>query len=52
MSSVYKLCILLIQRGRTEGLMDKLDAYLAADRLTAAEYTELCGKLPKEDMTT
>lgn len=49
MTPVYKLCLLLISRGRTEGLIDKMDAYLAADRLTVEEYTELCGKLPKEE---
>lgn len=50
MTPVYKLCLLLIQRGRTDGLMDKLDAYLANDRLTVEEYTELCEKLPKEEI--
>lgn len=45
MSTVYKLCLLLIQRGRTDGLMDKLDVYLAADRLTTEEYAELAEEL-------
>lgn len=49
MTTVYDLCLLLIRKGRTDGLMDKLDAYLAADRLTAAEYTALCGKLTEEE---
>lgn len=49
MTTVYNLCLLLICKGRTGGLMDKLDAYLAADRLTAEEYTELCGKLTEAD---
>ena len=49
MTKVYKLCLLLIDRGRTEGLMDKIDVYLAADRLTAEEYTELCERLGKGD---
>ena len=48
MTAVYKLCLLLIQRGRTDGLMDKMDAFLAADRLTAEEYTELSEKLTEE----
>ncbi len=34
MSTVYNLCKLLIDRGRTEGLQEKMDVYLAADRLT------------------
>lgn len=41
MTSVKNLCILLIRRGRTEGLQEKMDAYLAADRLTVDEYAEL-----------
>lgn len=49
MTTVYKLCLLLIGKGRTEGLMDKMDAYLAADRLTVEEYTELCERLGEEE---
>lgn len=41
MTSVKNLCLLLIQRGKTDGLQEKMDAYLAADRLTAEEYNEL-----------
>lgn len=41
MKRVYDLCKLLIDRGRTEGLAEKLDVYLAADRLTAEEYQAL-----------
>lgn len=41
MSTVYNLCKLLIDRGRTDGLQDKLDVYLANDRLTTEEYSEL-----------
>ena len=41
MKRVYDLCKLLIDRGRTEGLTDKMDVYLAADRLTAEEYQTL-----------
>ena len=46
MKRVYDLCKLLIDRGRREGLAEKLDVYLAADRLTAEEYQALineCG---------
>lgn len=38
MTTVYNLCRLLIERGRTDGLAGKMDVYLAADRLTASEY--------------
>lgn len=41
MLQVYNLCKLLIDRGRTAGLLEKMDVYLAADRLTAEEYQEL-----------
>ena len=41
MTAVFNLCKLLIMKGRTEGLQDKLDAYLAADRLTVEEYNRL-----------
>ena len=45
MTTVYNLCKLLIDRGRTDGLQDKMDVYLAADRLTPGEYQELAGLL-------
>ena len=37
MTTVYNLCKMLIDRGRTDGLQDKMDVYLAADRLTPEE---------------
>ncbi len=45
MTSVFNLCKLLITKGSTDGLQDKMDVYLAADRLTTEEYTELAGLL-------
>ena len=45
MTSVFNLCKLLIQKGKTDGLQEKMDVYLAADRLTAEEYAELTGLL-------
>lgn len=47
MQSVFNLCKLLIERGRTEGLQEKLDAYLAADRLTVEEYQAVQALLPQ-----
>ena len=52
MKTVYNLCKTLISRGRTDGLKDKMDAYLAADRLTTEEYTELMALLPADTTTT
>ena len=45
MNTVFNLCKLLIQKNRTDGLQDKMDVYLAADRLTPEEYQELAGLL-------
>jgi hypothetical protein len=45
MTSVLNLCKLLIAKGRTDGLQNKMDVYLAADRLTTEEYNELLALL-------
>ena len=41
MLTVFIMCKKLIEKGKTEGLIDKMDAFLANDRLTVAEYNEL-----------
>ena len=41
MAAVYNLCKQLIALGKTQGLQEKMDAYLANDRLTVEEYNEL-----------
>ena len=48
MNTVFNLCKLLIDRGRTDGLLDKMDVYLAGYRLTPEEYQELAGLLAPE----
>ena len=48
MNTVFNLCKLLIQKNRTDDLQDKMDVYLAADRLTPEEYQELAGLLAPE----
>lgn len=45
MATVFNLCKVLITKGRTDGLQDKMDVYLANDRLTTEEYSELCAML-------
>lgn len=45
MVTVFNLCKLLIQKGRMDGLQEKMDVYLAADRLTTEEYSELAAML-------
>ena len=49
MTSVCNLCKLLITRGRTDGLIDKMDAYLANNRLTVEEYNSLTAMLEGKD---
>lgn len=48
MTTVYNLCKLLIDRGRTDGLQEKMDVYLTADRLTPEEYSALSKMLTAE----
>lgn len=46
----YKLCLALIKAKRTEGLIDKVDVFYAAGRLTTEEYEHLVSLLtPTED---
>lgn len=45
---LYNTLKLLIARGRTAGMQDKLDTLYALDRLTLPQYTELCGMLGGE----
>lgn len=45
MTTVFIMCKKLIEKGKTDGLMDKLDAFLANDRLTVEEYNELVAML-------
>ena len=49
MASVFNLCKALIKRGRTDGLLEKMDAFLAADRFTVEEYNELLEMLNDND---
>lgn len=41
MVAVFNLCKKLIEKGRTDGLQEKMDVYLACDRLTPEEYEQL-----------
>ena len=40
MTTVFNLCKKLIEKGKVEGLQEKMDVYLACDRLTVEEYKE------------
>ena len=49
MASVYNLCLLLIKGGKNrEYILDKMDVYFAAGRLSDEEYNQLLDKLPVE----
>ena len=48
MTSVFNLCKLMLQKGKVDGLQDKMDVYLAADRLTIEEYNELAEMMAAE----
>lgn len=37
----------MIERGQIEGMVEKLDIFFAADKLTEAEYAELTGMLDR-----
>lgn len=37
----YKLCKIMILSGKTQGLLDKLDVFYVAGRLSAEQYNEL-----------
>ena len=47
MSYIARLCESLILKGRTTNMQNKLDAYLAADRITLEEYEYLVDLLNK-----
>ena len=42
---LYRTLKRMIERGQTDGIEEKLDAFYAADKLTGAEYTELIAML-------
>lgn len=44
-SATYRMCKLLIARGKINGMQRKLDMFLAYDRITDEEYAELCQEL-------
>lgn len=44
---LYRTLKRMIERGQTEGMVEKLDIFFAADKLTQDEYVELMGMLVK-----
>lgn len=46
---LYRTLRRMIERGNTAGMQDKLDIFLAADRITVEEYNELTAMLGGAD---
>lgn len=44
---LYRTLKRMIERGNTVGMVEKLDIFFAADKLTEAEYQELTSMLEK-----
>lgn len=42
---LYQILKRLIERGQTSGMVDKLDVFFAADKITGEQYQELTGML-------
>lgn len=51
MVEVNNLCVKLIKNGKTNGLQEKLDVFLAMDRLSAEEYKKLVNMLNEKTQT-
>ncbi len=42
---LYRCLLLLVERGLTDGLAEKVDTFFALGRITEQQYTELTEKL-------
>ena len=42
---LYRTLKRMIERGNTEGMVEKLDVFYAADKITHEQYNELVGML-------
>ena len=51
-TTTYNLCMKLIAIGKTDGLMEKVDVYYLANRLTEDEYKELASILNPSEPDT
>ena len=51
-TTTYNLCMKLIAIGKTDGLMEKVDVYYLANRLTEDEYKELASILNPSEVET
>lgn len=46
---LYRTLKRMIERGKTEGLEEKVDIFFAAGKISETEYTELVGLLAAEE---
>lgn len=46
---IYQICKKLIQMNKTDGLMDKIDVYYLANRITKEQYEELISLIEIEN---
>lgn len=46
---LYRTLKRMIERGNIEGMIEKLDIFYAADKITEEQYIELTNMLPKEE---
>lgn len=51
-TTTYNLCMKLIAISKTDGLMEKVDVYYLANRLTEDEYKELASILNPSEPDT
>ena len=51
-TTTYNLCMKLIKIGKTDCLMEKVDVYYAANRLTEEEYKDLASILNSSEPET
>ena len=42
---LYRTLVKLIEKGMTDGIMEKIDIFYAANKLTDTEYADLMSKL-------
>lgn len=42
---IFQLCKKMIQMNKTEGLLEKIDVFYLANRITREEYEELLGMM-------
>lgn len=49
MSVLYRTLKRMIERGQTDGMIDKLDVFFAADKITKEQHTELLGMMNSDN---